>query len=98
MRKIEIGGHNYNIKYMDGEKEGTEGRFLLGLNNPRSCEIFLDNSMKRSRMVETFLHEVIHVILSNTGCKHDENTIDCLANGFHQLGLGEFLWRKTLSK
>lgn len=80
---------------MDGEKEGTEGRYLLGLNNPRTCTIKLDDQMNTSRKMETFLHEVIHVIFNNTGCAHDENTIECLANGFHQLGVGEYLWRKT---
>ncbi len=98
MRKIDIGGHSYSINYMDGDKEGSEGRYLLGLNDPRRCKIFLDESMARSRKTETFLHEVIHVILSNTGCEHNENTIDCLANGFHQLGVGDYLWRKTTTK
>jgi len=95
MRRIEIGGHDYRVRFMDGEKSGSENRYLFGMNNPRTCEIFLDEKLVTSRRNETFLHEVIHCILVNNGCEHDEGVIETLSNGFHQLGVGEFLWRKT---
>ena len=37
----------------------------------------------------------IHVILVNNGCDHDEGLIESLSNGFHQLGVGEYLWKKA---
>ena len=95
MRKLDIGGHEYKVKFMDGEKHGEGNKYLFGMNNPRTCEIFLDEKLVTSRRNETFLHEVIHAILVNTGCAHDEGLIETLANGFHQLGVGEYLWRKT---
>ena len=95
MRRLDIGGLEYKVKMMDGEKNASDGKLLFGLNNPRTCEIFLDEKLVASRRNETFLHEVIHVILVNTGCDHDEGLIESLANGFHQLGVGEYLWRKT---
>ena len=91
MRKLDIGGHEYKVKMMDGDKNASDGKLLFGLNNPRTCEIFLDEKLVTSRRNETFLHEVIHVILVNTGCDHDEGLIESLANGFHQLGVGEYL-------
>jgi hypothetical protein len=95
MKKLDIGGHDYSVKFMDGEKAGEEGKYLFGMNNPRTCEIFLDEKLVTSRRNETFLHEVIHVILVNNGCDHDEGLIESLSNGFHQLGVGEYLWKKA---
>ena len=95
MRKLDIGGHKYSVKFMDGEKAGEDNKYLFGMNNPRTCEIFLDEKLVTSRRNETFLHEVIHVILVNTAVDHDEGLIESLANGFHQLGVGEYLWKKV---
>ena len=95
MRKLDIGGHKYSVKFMDGEKAGESNKYVFGMNTHRTCEIFLDEKLVTSRRNETFLHEVIHVILVNTGCDHDEGLIESLANGFHQLGVGEYLWKKV---
>jgi Zn-dependent peptidase ImmA (M78 family) len=95
MRKLDIGGHKYSVKFMDGEKAGEGNKYLFGMNNPRTNEIYLDEKLVTSRRNETFLHEIIHVILVNTGCDHDEGLIESLANGFHQLGVGEYLWKKV---
>ena len=80
---------------MNGEKEGKDNKYLFGMNNPRTNEIYLDEKLATSRRNETFLHEVIHAVLVNNGCNHDEGMIETLANGFHQLGVGEYLWKKT---
>ena len=82
MRKIDIGGHEYKVKFMDGEKSGDGNKYLFGMNNPRTCEIFLDEKLVTSRRNETFLHEVIHAILVNTGCAHDEGLIEPLLTVF----------------
>ena len=95
MRKLDIGGHEYSIKFMNCEKEGKDNKYLFGMNNPRTNEIYLDEKLATSRRNETFLHEVIHAVLVNNGCNHDEGMIETLANGFHQLGVGEYLWKKT---
>ena len=36
MRKLDIGGHEYKVKMMDGEKNASDGKLLFGLNNPRN--------------------------------------------------------------
>jgi len=92
--KLNIGGHTYKIKVARG-LESEDGRMLLGYHDARVAEIVLDKEMIQSRKVETMLHEVLHVILTNTGNKHDEGMIDSIANGLHQLGVGDYLWKKA---
>lgn len=92
--KLDIGGHRYTIKVEDGLKTDN-GKMLLGYHDARVAEIVLDKGMIQSRKVETMLHEVLHVILTNSGNKHDESMIDSIANGLHQLGVGDFLWKKA---
>ena len=93
-KTLDIGGHAYKIKGMKDETGESGKGFLLGKHDVKKCEIYLDKEMAHSRTMETFLHEVIHVILSNTGNDHDETLIDSLSNGFHQLGVGDYLWRR----
>ena len=93
-RKLAIGGHNYKIKGMKQETAKENGPFLLGKHDVKSCEIFLDTDMNHTRTMETFLHEIIHVILANTGNDHNETLIDSLSNGLHQLGVGDYLWKQ----
>ena len=54
MRKLDIGGHEYKVKFMDGDKRGEGNKYLFGMNNPRTCEIFLDEKLVTSRRNETF--------------------------------------------
>ena len=92
--KLNIGGHNYVINEVP-ETVREDGKLLLGVHNVKDCTINIDKEMKHTRKVETLLHEVIHVILTNTGCEHNERTIDALANGMLQLGIGEYVWKKV---
>jgi hypothetical protein len=94
--KLNIGGHHYVIKEME-ETIREDGKMLLGFHDVRECTITLDEGLKHSRKVETLLHEVIHVILTNTGCEHSERTIDSLSNGLLQLGVGDFVWKQAKS-
>ena len=92
--KIAIGGHDYTVNLVDS-KTTSDGKMLLGNHDARTCTINLDREMSTTRTRETFLHEVIHVILTNAGMQsHDEVVIDATANGLLQLGVGEFLWKK----
>tara|TARA_R100000742_G_C4242604_1_gene62043 strand:+ start:535 stop:825 length:291 start_codon:yes stop_codon:yes gene_type:complete len=94
MKKFEIGGHTYKVNETTLEKT-VEGKSLLGMHDVKTNTILVDEAMTHSRKVETFMHEVIHVIYSNTGCDHDEGTIDALSNGLLQLGVADFLWNKV---
>tara|TARA_R100000664_G_C2756038_1_gene143831 strand:+ start:1775 stop:2080 length:306 start_codon:yes stop_codon:yes gene_type:complete len=93
--KIDIGGHNYSIKTMKNQTTGKEGNMLLGRHDVKECEIYLDEDMTHSRTVETFMHEILHVILTNTGNSHDEGLIDGVSNGLLQLGVADYLWKKA---
>ena len=94
MKKFKIGGHTYKVNETKLEKT-AEGKSLLGMHDVKTNTILVDEAMTHSRKVETFMHEVIHVIYSNTGCDHDEGTIDALSNGLLQLGVADFLWNKV---
>ena len=92
--KFNIGGHTYKV-IEKNLKPTPEGKSLLGIHDVKTNEILVDKGMTHSRKVETFMHEVIHVIYSNTGCDHDERSIDALSNGLLQLGVADYLWKKV---
>ena len=94
MSKFEIGGHTYKVNEVTLDKN-DEGKSLLGMHDVKTNTILVDEAMTHSRKVETFMHEVIHVIYANTGCDHDERAIDALSNGLLQLGVADFLWKKV---
>ena len=92
-----IGGHQYKITFVEEMK--VNGGVALGMHDAKKCEIKIDKDIVLSRKKETLLHEVIHVILTNAGFQEqDEHYIDTLANGFLQLGVGDFLWKKAEGK
>ena len=73
--KFNIGGHTYKVSETTLEKT-AEGKSLLGMHDVKTNTILVDKDMTHSRKVETFMHEGIHVIFSNTGCDHDQRSID----------------------
>tara|TARA_R110000823_G_scaffold281739_4_gene399981 strand:- start:5433 stop:5720 length:288 start_codon:yes stop_codon:yes gene_type:complete len=92
--KFNIGGHTYKVN--ETTLEPTEdGKSLLGMHDVKTNTILVDKDMTHSRKVETFMHEIIHVIFSNTGCEHNEKSIDALSNGLLQLGVADYLWKKV---
>jgi len=91
--RLNIGGHKYAINEVKALEH--EGKSLLGLHDARVCAIDLDEGLTHTRKMETLLHEVIHVILTNSGGNHDEGQIDAIANGLLQLGVGKYLWDKA---
>tara|TARA_R110000824_G_scaffold15484_5_gene65075 strand:- start:573 stop:896 length:324 start_codon:yes stop_codon:yes gene_type:complete len=91
---LNIGGHVYKVKHMKDVNK-KDGRMLLGLHDVKEQTIMVDIDLQKSRKVETLLHEVLHVIYTNTGCDHDERAIDALSNGLMQLGVGNFIWDKV---
>ena len=62
--QLDIGGHNYNIKTMNNQTNEKNGNMLLGKHDVKECDIWLDESMSHTRTVETFMHEILHVILT----------------------------------
>lgn len=93
-KTIEVGGHVYNVVETDLPPK-EDGRTLLGLHDCKNNTIFVDKDMVHSRKVETFMHELIHVMYTNAGAKHDEGAIDALSNGLLQLGVADYLWKRV---
>jgi Zn-dependent peptidase ImmA (M78 family) len=95
--KLDIGGHNYtviceNLTHEDSSKE------LYGRHLVKHSQILINNQIDDSRQKETLIHEILHAVLVNAGHDHDEGLIDAISNGFHQLGVGEYLWKKAQKK
>ena len=95
--ELNIGGHDYKIieiplKHEDGSKE-LYGRHLVKEN-----VILINKDIAESRKKETLIHEVLHAIFYNTGLEHDERQIEAISNGLFQLGVGEYLWKKSQKK
>ncbi len=93
-KQIKVGGHNYNVVEMN-LSPNKDGKQLLGMHDVKENKIFIDESMTHTRKVETFMHEIIHVIYTNSGASHDEGAIDALSNGLLQLGVADYLWKKV---
>jgi hypothetical protein len=90
--RLDIGGHKYTI--IENDKLEHDGKMLLGMHDARNCEIRLDKNLIHSRKMETLIHEIVHVVLTNAGHEHNEDWIDGVANGLHQIGVGEYIWKQ----
>ena len=93
-RNLVIGGHNYDIVIKPLEHK-ERGKVLYGRHSVRENTILINEEVTHSRQVETLIHEVLHAIYFNCGLEHDERVIDSLSNGLYQLGVGDYLWKKT---
>ena len=92
-----IGGHQYRVNLVSEMK--VDGNTILGMHDTKTCTINIDKDQTLSRKKETLIHETIHAILTNAGfAEQDEHYIDTLANGFLQLGVGDFLWKNVGDK
>jgi Zn-dependent peptidase ImmA (M78 family) len=94
---IDIGAHDYEVQLKKLIHE-DQSKILYGRHSVDQNVIFINEDIVLSRKYETLIHEVIHAICYNTGQDHDENMIEALANGLHQLGVGEYLWKKIQKK
>ena len=95
--KLNIGGHIYSIvecelNHKESDKE------LYGRHLVKDNIILINESIQESRQYETLMHEILHAIFYNYGLDHDESRIDAISNGLFQLGVGEFLWKKSQKK
>lgn len=94
IRKLKIGGHPYEILVSDLKHEDPT-KELYGRHEVRENIIYINDTIAPSRMEETLIHEVLHAIFYNTGLEHDEKQIEAISNGLYQLGIGDYLWKKS---
>ena len=95
--ELNIGGHNYKIIELPLEHE-DEGKELYGRHMVKDNIILINKDIEQSRKLETFIHEILHAIHYNTGLEHDERAIEAISNGLFQLGVGDYLWKKSQKK
>ena len=94
VRKINIGGHEYEILVTELKHENPR-KELYGRHEVKENIIYINDEIAASRMQETLIHEVLHAIFYNTGLEHDERKIEAISNGLFQLGIGDYLWKKS---
>lgn len=94
---LHIGGHDYTIVELPLEHEDND-KELYGRHLVRDNVILINQDINISRKKETLLHEVLHSIFFNYGLEHDERVIDSISNGLFQLGIGDYLWKKSQKK
>lgn len=92
--KLEVGGHPYEILF-DKLTHEDNRKELYGRHLVKENVILINEEIAHSRQQETLVHEILHAIFYNTGLKHDERIIEALSNGLHQLGVGDYLWKKA---
>ena len=95
--KLNIGGHTYRILECELNHEEKD-KELYGRHLVKDNLILINESIQDSRKHETLMHEILHAIFYNYGLEHDEGRIDAISNGLFQLGVAEFLWKKSQKK
>tara|TARA_R110002051_G_scaffold318947_1_gene402150 strand:+ start:1967 stop:2287 length:321 start_codon:yes stop_codon:yes gene_type:complete len=93
--RIVIGGHEYEVIFTDLQHEDSS-KELYGRHEVKDNIIYINKNIHKSRQQETLIHEILHAIHFNCGLKHNEGYIDALSNGLFQLGMGDYLWTKSL--
>jgi len=80
---IKIGGMHWNVEVVESDLyEGEK----LGLTDYCNTHIFIRKTQSEDRMVETLLHELIHVALFHAGIDdHDESLINALSHNLLSL-------------
>lgn len=76
-KTLKIGGHIYEIEFVDGEKINND----CGEQNRARNTIKLRKDLPQSQLEETLIHEVIHAL--NGGLK--EEMVDGMAMGIYQV-------------
>jgi hypothetical protein len=83
---IKIGGYVYEIVSDKETDEVLDAGGLVGQACHDDCIIKIKKEMNDQLRVNTFLHETLHCIDQVfNGNKLDEDTINVIANGLHQV-------------
>lgn len=88
---LDICGHLYQIRLIDGLKNEETGQKAWGRVNNNIQVIELEKDVSVSRLGEALLHEILHAIDVSIDCGLDEQRVQILANSLNQLGLGAHL-------
>lgn len=77
LKKIRIGGINYDIKLVHDLRNGDQK--LDGWIRFGPCEIMIEDTLSWQMQNQTLLHEVIHGMTTTLGRTLDEDVVDALA-------------------
>ena len=86
-KEIQIGGHTYKLYF--NEMVEKDGHYATLLHD--SQEVWFCKGRPQTQMVQTFLHEMVHII-SRAYCvsRLEERDIDLLSEGLMQLLVSNF--------
>lgn len=65
-KTLQIGGHTYTVEITKADDD-AKGHNNWGKTIFPKCKIYLDESLPQSRLEETFLHELLHVAMDQSG-------------------------------
>jgi hypothetical protein len=89
MRALKVGPHHVTIMYVDQKTLNGVGddERLVGFTDLITYTVYVLDSLKGSLLVDALLHEVLHVIMYNTGCPvgNEEKVVSATATGLTAL-------------
>lgn len=85
MRALKVGPHMVQVMYVDQatlNRIGDDER-LVGFTDLITYTVYVLDSLKGSLLVDALLHELLHVIMYNTGCPvgNEEKVVSATATG-----------------
>lgn len=89
MRSLKVGPHRVQVMYVDQatlNRIGDDTR-LVGFTDLITYTVYVLDSLKGSLLCDALLHEVMHVIMYNTGCpvNNEEKVVSATATGLTAL-------------
>jgi len=87
-KKVRIGGIDYKVIFKDNPLSDG-GKSCYGLFDSEGCKIELNSDVgfPHERMCLTFLHEILHGVMFNTGeeFEDEEKLVRVLSRGLYQV-------------
>ena len=69
-KKLKVGAHTYNVE-ISKTRDEKKGDGNWGKTMYARCQIYLDEHLVPSKQEETFLHEILHVAMDQSGLNVD---------------------------
>lgn len=83
-KMIKIGGLNFDVKQVS-EIEGRGDEPFSAIINFDDCEIIINKNINEQYKEVLLLHEIIHGVCAYSGLQEEEEFVERLAYGLHQV-------------
>ena len=89
-KQIEIAGIVYDIEIVKPDDPKLDYGRQMGLQDPKSCSIFLEHRLNEQVEAQVFIHEITHAILdalqiSDREIMLDERFVESFSQLLHQV-------------